>query len=324
MTTTTNAMPYGFRVVGNATEARRLTNWAAAFEAHAACDDRAELDRQSFLSIYRFGDDFREHLKRFDSPKGYRGSCFADWIWIDIDREGDLRRALDDTRRLVVGIAERYGIDTDALLTFFSGGKGYHVGIPSALWTPEPSDRHSETCKRFAVSLAERLGIEIDRTVFDRQRLFRAPNSRHPKTSLHKRRLSADELLHLSPDAIRQLAEAPDAFEIPTRAARSEQAAADWRDAAETIERARTAKSERRRQGATLNRNTLDFIRDGATPGERHARLFSAAANLAEFDCTPELAHALLTESGLDCGLSPSDVRRQIDCGLNYDGGNEQ
>jgi len=46
--------------------------------------------------------------------------------------------------------------------------------------------------------------------------------------------------------------------------------------------------------------------------------LFSAAANLGEFNCPPALAHALLTEAGLDSGLSPSDVRRQIECGLNH------
>jgi len=48
--------------------------------------------------------------------------------------------------------------------------------------------------------------------------------------------------------------------------------------------------------------------------------LFSAAANLAEFGCPVALAHALLTEIALDSGLSPSDVRRQIDCGLDYQG----
>jgi hypothetical protein len=67
-----------------------------------------------------------------------------------------------------------------------------------------------------------------------------------------------------------------------------------------------------------LNRQTTDFIRDGADAGDRHRLLFSAAANLGEFGCPPALAHALLTEAALDSGLSPSDVRRQIECGLNY------
>jgi hypothetical protein len=36
------------------------------------------------------------------------------------------------------------------------------------------------------------------------------------------------------------------------------------------------------------------------------------------FGCPPALAHALLTEAGLDSGLPPKEVRRQIDCGLGH------
>ncbi len=69
---------------------------------------------------------------------------------------------------------------------------------------------------------------------------------------------------------------------------------------------------------ASLNRATLDFIRDGAGSGDRHRLLFSAAANLAEFGCPVGLAHELLREAALDSGLSPSETRRQIDCGLKH------
>jgi hypothetical protein len=67
-----------------------------------------------------------------------------------------------------------------------------------------------------------------------------------------------------------------------------------------------------------LNRGTLDFICNGAAQGQRSSRLFCAAANLGEFDCPIELAHALLSESGLDSGLPPREVRQQIDCGLDH------
>ena len=67
-----------------------------------------------------------------------------------------------------------------------------------------------------------------------------------------------------------------------------------------------------------MNRSTLAFIREGAGTGDRHRLLFSAAANLAEFGCTPALAVALLEESrarlgacrrktfagGIECGLA--------------------
>lgn len=70
------------------------------------------------------------------------------------------------------------------------------------------------------------------------------------------------------------------------------------------------------RDDARLNALTGAFIREGATSGDRHRLLYSAACNLAEFQCPANLAYALLTPPGLDSGLSPSDVRRQIDCGM--------
>lgn len=319
---TMNAMPYGFRVVGDAREGRRLTDWAVAFRAHCEADERAEPDKQSYLSTYHFGCDFRDWMRTYQTPKGYRGACFADWLWLDIDRDGDPQRALTDARRLLAGIVELYRIDGDELLTFYSGGKGYHVGIPTALFAPTPSERFAASCKRFALTLAERIGVEVDAGVYDRQRLFRSPNSRHGRTGLHKRRLTADELMHLSADGIQQLAAAPEAFELPKQPQRNEQAATDWADAAAAVDQQSEAKAERQRDGTPkLNRLTFEFIRDGACKGDRHRQLFSAAANLAEFDCTPELAEALLLEAALDCGLTPSDARRQIECGLHHDGG---
>src|SRR5262249_17231195 len=151
---------------------------------------------------------------------------------------------------------------------------------------------------------------------------FRAPNSRHPRTGLSKRRLSLGELLHLDTARIREMAAAPAPFELPTVTATDERAAADWQAASQAVEREAATKAERSAvmvDGAPrLNRATLAFIRDGAEVGDRHRLLFSAAANLAEFGCPPALAHALLTEAARDSGLSPSDIHRQIECGLKH------
>lgn len=111
----------------------------------------------------------------------------------------------------------------------------------------------------------------------------------------------------------------PEPFEFPTPSAPNSQAVDDWRTAAAETEKAAMARRERRANGAgRLNRSTLAFIRDGAGAGDRHRLLFSAAANLAELDCSPALAHELLTEAALDSGLPPGEVRRQIDCGLSH------
>jgi len=166
--------------------------------------------------------------------------------------------------------------------------------------------------------------VNIDTSVYDKVRLFRAPNSRHPKTGLHKRRLTLDELLHLDAARVRQLAAAPKPFALPVVTAADPQAVVDWQATLQAVARETEVRAERRAAVTNgtprLNRQTLDFIRDGADQGDRHRLLFSAAANLAEFGCPPALAHELLTDAALDAGLPPADVRRQIDCGLQHAG----
>jgi hypothetical protein len=316
-------MPYGFRVVGSKTGRRRLVDAAAAFAACCAGDSRAEPDRESYLSAFTYGDDFRRHLAETGSTKGYSGPCGGPWLWWDIDRENDPEHALRDARRLMAFLLDRYPVlDDDDLLAFFSGSKGYHVGLPT-FWGPAPSVLFNRAARRFAESIAAASGVSIDAGVYDAVRLFRAPNSRHPKTGLHKRRLTHDELMALSLDGIRRLAEQPEPFDLPPVAVTCEQAAADWQAA---VTAASQQSEEKARRAAVadgsprLNRATFDFIRDAADQGDRHRLLFSAAANLAEFACPPALAHALLTEAALDSGLTPADIRRQIDCGLSHIG----
>jgi hypothetical protein len=219
-------------------------------------------------------------------------------------------------------LVDRYALDGDDLLTFFSGSKGFHVGLPlSVCGSPVPSADFHRVCRRFAEAVAGSLAVAIDTGVYDRVRAFRAPNSKHPKTGLHKRRLTFGELLHLPTRRIVEIAASPEPFDLPDPPGVCSDAVGDWRSATEAVDAERVAAADRRTvgvAGARLNRSTVEFIRDGATTGDRHRLLFSAAANLAEFGCPAALAEALLTEAALDSGLSPSDVRRQIACGLNH------
>jgi hypothetical protein len=321
---TTRTPLYGFRVRGSMTGRRRLVDAAAAFTAYSVCDPRAEPECESYLSAFTYGGDFRQHLAETGSTKDYSGPCWGPWLWWDIDRENDLEHALRDARRLTAFTLDRYPVlDEDHLLLFYSGSKGYHVGLPT-FWGPEPSVLFNRAARLFAEGVATAAGVAIDGGIYDKVRCFRAPNSRHPKTGLHKRRLSVKELLCLNSNRIRQLAAAPEPFDLPTVAATCERAAADWQAALKAAEREAAEMTLRRAADADgsprLNRATLDYIRDAAGQGDRHRLLFSAAANLAEFTCPPALAHALLTEAGLDSGLPPADVRRQIECGLAHTG----
>ncbi len=309
---------YGFRIVGACSEERRLCDASAAFAGHAACDERAQLEREVYLSAFWFGDDFRTFLASTGSTKGFDGVCHAPWLWFDIDRADDLDAALNDARRLAHFLADRYRIDGDELLIFYSGSKGFHIGLPTALWLPEPATNFHRVAKQLAEGIASYAGVKIDQGVYAKVQVFRAPNSRHPKTGLHKRRLSLDELTGLSLDGIRALAKSPHPFDVPTLGTTCEQAKADWLAAAKIVDAGQQAKAQRNAStsGPTLNRLTRVYLREGCDQGDRHRRLYSAVRNLAEFGCPPALAHALLTEVALDTGLPPSEVRRQIDCGL--------
>ncbi|MCC7419341.1 MAG: hypothetical protein IT428_03565 [Planctomycetaceae bacterium] len=271
------------------------------------------------MSAFTFPDAFRRHLDENGTTKAYAGPCGAAWLWFDIDADDKPERGLNESRRLAAFVADRYQSDGDELLLFFSGAKGFHIGLPLSLCgSTSPAAGFHGVCRKLAAGLAEAAGVGIDAGVYDAVRAFRAPNSRHPKSGLHKRRLSFDELLHLSLDGIRKLAAAPAPFDIPEPPPMVDRAATDWREAVEAVEREAAALADRKtnRDGSTVTRATLAFIRDGAANGDRHRLLYSAARNLAESGCSPSAVHALLSESALDSGLPPKDVRRQIDCGI--------
>ena len=315
-----DACPYGFRIVGNCKNDRRLIDWASAFAAYCDCDDRAEVDKESYLSAFCFGDEFKKHLTNTGSTKDYQGVTSSPWLWFDIDAT-DLNVAINDARKLATGLVERYGLAGDELLIFFSGAKGFHIGLPTSLWTAEPSVKYNVFCRKLAESIAEQAGVNIDEGIYDKVRAFRAPNTKHPKTGLYKRRLTLDELSKLEPAGIAGLATTPEPFELPSFPGPSQQAITDWDNATlafQMQEAAAKAIHRRSVDPCKLNRTTLQFIREGAAIGDRHRGLFSAAANLAELGCSFRLAWALLSEPALDSGLPPSEVRRQIKCGLTH------
>jgi hypothetical protein len=318
MKTTT---PYGFRVVGHRAERRRLVDHAAAFAAYAECDTRAELDREAYLSAFVYPDDFRRHLERDLSEAGYNGPCGASWLWWDIDRPGDLRGALRDSRRLVGVALDRYReLDEDDPLIFLSGGKGVHVGIP-AVWHPEPSPGFNAVAKRFCLDLAEAAGVVVDPMIYTKTRLFRCPNSKHT-SGLYKRRLSLDELTHLKPEAVVALARRPEPFDIPAGPALCLQAADDWCKARRAVE-SRAGRHAGPRDGPPrLSPFARRFIRDGELDDhKREVSTFRVAAELAEVYLSggiDRLVFALLEESALDSGLAPSEVKHAIEGGLAH------
>ena len=164
---------FAFRIVGGCYEARRLVDAAAAFAGYAACDPKAEVTKEAYLSAFRFAADFAAHLKATGSTADFAGPCWSPWLWWDIDSE-ELQYAYKDAGALAAFLVERYTVEPGALLLFFSGSKGFHVGLPTALWSPSPSADFHRTARRFAERLAELASVTIDTGVYDKVRAFRA------------------------------------------------------------------------------------------------------------------------------------------------------
>ena len=154
------ACPYGFRIVGPCAGERRLVTWHAAFTGYALCDERAQVGREAYLSAFTFGEDFREYLTRTGSTRGYAGGCWSPWLWWDIDRPeignagAGIAAALADTRTLCVNLSDRFALADDALLVFYSGSKGFHVGLPTAAWKPDASPDFNKIVRRFCEGFA--------------------------------------------------------------------------------------------------------------------------------------------------------------------------
>lgn len=319
--------PHGFRIVGPCTGDRRRVHAPTAFAAYCHCDDKAGVDREAYLSAFQFDDGFAEHLARTGSPAGFTGETWAPYVWCDIDRDesaGGVARALTDTRLLVDTLDETYGVPREVLLPFVSGGKGMHLGIPTALWAPSASADFHAVARQFVENLAAEAKVAVDVGVFDRVRAFRAPNSRHPKSGLHKRYVPVELLDTVTVDGLLDMARTPAPFDLPSTDGvnSADMLVAVW-DAAGRAVTANAAAAEQRRQevasgerAVTVNKLTRAFLNGEVEAGDRHRLLYSSSANLHEVGCSPAAVHALLTEPALDTGLPPKDVARQIDCGI--------
>jgi hypothetical protein len=312
--------PFAFRILGGTDNQRRVVDYASAFRAYCAADPSARPEVPAYLSAFNFGDEFRHQMEATGSVRGYQGPVGIASVKWDIDREGNLDAALRDVRILSVCLADDYEVDDENLLIGFSGSKGFHIELPVG-WPIDPTPCANLVCRKFAETIADKVGIKVDTGVYDRVRPFRAWNSKHPKTGLHKTRIGLDDLLRSTPKWITDRAAGPIPFDPPAPMT-SPSLVSDWEGASLAVRRQEEESQSHRsgRSDASVNALTRRFIIDATEVevGSRHARLFSAAANLAEFATVNDRVHALLTEPGLDTGLAPREVRRQIECGIEH------
>jgi len=168
-------------------------------------------DKDSYQSVFKFRKDFQDYVTKNGSVMGYNGLCFIEYIPIDIDDTTDLNKALNTARNLITHLESNYEIKKNIIKIYFSGSKGFHIFIPSILFDVKPSIDLPFRIKNLVKSLIP-YGAVIDNKIYDKTRLIRGPNTKHPKSDLFKNPLSADELLTKSIKEIKKLAANPRDF----------------------------------------------------------------------------------------------------------------
>ena|GEM_PF-2604748 len=303
---------------------RQLVTAEPLFRAYHELDD-VDTEREAFNTVYQYPPvEYTAHVRAIGSPRGYAGRAACVRLVWDIDRANDLDAALADARKLVTYLRGWYGSHAErGTGAYFSGAKGFHVTLV-ALPGFHPFAHVPAVARLLALTLARAAGVAVDSAVYDHQRLFRLPNTPHPRTGLYKRFLDHDELFALDAARVRELARHPAGFAVPSVNEDCEKLAHDWIAAEEGVLKrdAEFPSGTARRDPAAfpaVSKFVRDFIGFGdfQEPG-RAVTLFRAAAVLAEQGTPPHVVRGLLEEPALKMGLDAHETEKQLVAGINH------
>jgi len=253
-----------------------------------------------YLSLFSYDNTIYEHLHLTHSVSGFAGSYFCEFLYLDIDRNGDLLGALESTRDIVKRLYQRFQLSPKQLYIAFSGSKGFHIGLHQSLFggfAPSPhlpqqiqvlaarllAECHDLTLDVMQAQHAEakKAGgnfADADLGIYNPNRLFRVINSLNKKSGRYKVGLTSEELLNLPLTEIEKLASAPRTdykpeAKLTTQVAIPELAAL-W-EYAKNFDVAAFTKSTTGK-GSTIDR---DFFAPPST-GNRNNDLFKQACHL--------------------------------------------
>ncbi len=309
---------HGVIVRGAPSSQRKVCAWRKAFETYLAAD--AANTNEAYLSMFLYPETFLQHVQA-NGFAGYAGPVSAEYVCLDFDNEADPAAAILNAQKLTRWIECKAAADIRQVIGCFSGGKGAHLYLPASGFVIEPGPLLPKIIRAFALLLARDAHLEcLDSGIYDAARIFRLPNTRHGKTGLLKIPFTGEDFVKLQPSAIMDLArgEPRDALIKTDGTAWCDWNLQDYLNRATNYISKQATAAPAASQKADLNRATLEFIQDGAHNGERHNRLFRAAANLAEFGADVRLARALLLEPARDSGLPLTEVESTISAGVNH------
>lgn len=214
---------------------------------------------------------------RYDTPNIREGSMignlYLDFDVTDIDSNFDQIR-IDAVRTLSV-LKAIFGIDRESIQIFFSGNKGIHFVIPAEVLGVQPHPELNMIFKGIAEDMNKLVKYgTIDTAIYDKVRLFRVPNSIHPKTGLYKVPITLEELQHTSLEDLKSIASQP-RTPLPVKRNYSTQANRIYQDYIKQWENEKKRVESRRNQAGATKLSFMPpciqhILSEGAKKGKRN------------------------------------------------------
>lgn len=149
---------------------------------------------EAYYSIFQYPDDYvikwySNHFKDNgrNTLEGFDGPVCMSMFWVDFDAEGRGAEALADVQKYIKLLNEEY--ECNSVIIYYSGNKGFHVGIPSELFGIPPSLPHKSMpsyAKQIFHNLTRDQIETADTKIYDRTRIFRIPMSLNIKSGRYK------------------------------------------------------------------------------------------------------------------------------------------
>ncbi len=144
-------------------------------------------DFEAYSSLFSLNKDILDHVKDKKSVTGYEGRVSARIVWIDFDDAKNLPRVKENVSKFLTKLLDDYGVNPETVHIYFSGNKGFHIGIPAKMIgiEGESSDTLPAEISKFVKAISD--GIEcVDYKIYNHTRIFRLPYSLNAKSGMYK------------------------------------------------------------------------------------------------------------------------------------------
>lgn len=135
----------------------------------------------------------------------YSGPFYADW---DCD---DLMDGAESVKRFLALLEEEHGVDPRCVRLYATGGRGYHVEVPFAVFSSAKSDAVTLLPYVWREIANDLYTTDMDMAVYSakRGRMWRTPNVEREKAGHYKVPISYEELLDITPESYAQMCSGP-------------------------------------------------------------------------------------------------------------------